>query len=79
MIIGGNAYIDYSIPTGEVREFELMGRTLYDKDNNIEEDGWEYALWSLIKSMEMNFDSGDGIPSFVYPLIDKYENSDNGE
>ncbi len=76
LVVVDHAYIDYSILTGKVREFELMGITLYDEDKEIEVGDWEYDLWKFIKASGLHIDQGNGIPSFVYSLIDKYENKE---
>ena len=62
--------IEYSIGTGKVRQFVLRGKTLYDEQKGISEDGWEEKLVELVREQGMDLDpNGRGLlHAFVYKL-----------
>ncbi len=68
---GVNFGIDYAIPDGRVRSFDLNGIVYKDEDKNIEHICWKGLLVSLINVQGFNIDKGMGIMSFVHKLIEE--------
>jgi len=61
----------YSLKDNRVRKFNLHGKTLYDEYKGVSAEGWEDALVKFVKQQRLNIDGGEGLPSFVYGLIDR--------
>lgn len=51
----GYGHVEYSIASGEIRSFELDGKTLYDRDNNIAAAAnWLPTLRNIVISQAMD-------------------------
>lgn len=64
--------VEYSITTGNVREFELRGVVLFDEAKGIAADGWRDALARFVVEFHLNNEryQRHGLHAFVYKLID---------
>ncbi len=68
--------IEYSIQTGTIREFCLLGDILYSEEKGITTPGWKSELLGFIIDQNLMDDHGTGLPACIYRVQEDIEAGD---